>query len=328
MKVAILTDVVEPLGAEARAPAVIAGYEIVTAMAESAARVGRLSIDVVARRGTSIDVPLISLEPDELGAWPADAAAQQSFQDALYCQLVLARLLDGYDLVHCVTPVVTPLQLLAAAGVPLVLTVAWSASESAATLPFRLIAPSRLVVATVGGTALPLELGATPVPLSVDLAVYTPRPKVKRRPVLWLGSGGDSGLQSARDAAERLSVPLEAHDGGCQPGVLQRARSLLLPAAAPSVLDHVWAARATACGTPVVGCLDAGLEDVLDDPVVGALSRPGDAAELAAAVAACDIGWHAQRERRDRALALHGRSAMASRYRRLYDRALEQRPAS
>jgi hypothetical protein len=320
MKVAILTDLAETLSPDARQPAGIAGHEIAAAMSENARRIGRLSVDLVARRGTATEQPLVSVAPEDIGPWPEEPERHGRFLDAAYCQLILAGLLDGYDLVHCVAPLVTPLQLLAAAGSTIIQTVTTAEAEAASSLVARLLGPRALTVVTIVAGR---EGGLPVVPLSVDLDRYVLEPDAVRDHLLWLGSGGEPGLAIARVAARRLRIRLIApEDGGCAPALLSQAAALVLPGAAASALDHIWAARALACGTPVVACLGSGLEEQAGDVALAPAPEP---AALATVIAGCSTTADAAAARRDRVLGYHTRSAMAHRYRRIYDRAVAQR---
>jgi len=196
----------------------------------------------VARRGSRTPLPLISVDPDELlsdGATREEAALAE---EAILCQVALAGLLDGYDVVHTLSPAVGVLQIAAAQGSAIVQSIDHGASTA---IVRRLIAPERLV--------------QTERPAGVDLTRFRPAEQPRRDFVLWLG-GGDE--KSARAAAEALALPLRTFGDDDPVALLQHAHSLLHfePAC-------IWPLRALACGTAVSGWQGAGVDEgLLADP--------------------------------------------------------------
>jgi hypothetical protein len=319
MKIVLLADLAEPLGSQAESEPVILAWEIFCALHQYAATVRTFSIDLVARRGTQVTVPLISIDPDEIPYDKDDKLAWFACQESIYCQLVLSGMLAEYDLVHCVAPIVVPLQMLASSGTPIVQTIITEHTHPSAYLPRFLIASQLLrqvVVTNAWSGPDDLEI----VPLSVDLEEYKPGSGASPGSLLWIGTGSTNEESTAQSIGDYLGLPLEMVSGNTPPSVWQDAHALLYLNHEPSPCGAILPLRAMACGISVVGYHGAGLEAILGDSRdFGLLLPPGDKVGLAEAISQLSISPESMSKRRDRAVALYGRRTMASRYRHLYD---------
>jgi hypothetical protein len=316
LRLALLTDLRQPVLPTVRSPAAALAFDLAEGLAETAADTRELAVDLFARRGSWHGLPLVSVEPGRLGLRGARQAG--AAQEALYVQLILQGMLRGYDLVHCLAPVVAPLQLLTAQGIPVVQTLTVPATHPAALLPGRLIEP-RLLARTA---PLPLE-GAVEIPPGVDVTRFRPAASPAEDFLLWLGSGRRSEAEAAARAA---GLPLRIGTGAEIDGLLPHAHALLHLERSPASAGPLWPLRALACGTPVAGWAGAGLERLLDPPELGALAPAGDDLGLAAALRALPDRREVTAARRERVLGLYGRRAMVARYRELY-RSLATQPS-
>jgi hypothetical protein len=308
IRVALLADLEEPVGPDALGEEAAFAFELIEALAESARDLGGLAVDLVARRGSYRDVPLISIDPDEALA-PGGPLARFARQEAAYTQLVLSGMLASYPLVHCLAPLVSPLLVAASMGQRIVHGPLVPEGHPSTLIPRTLIAPTLLASATV--------------PPPIDLSRFRPSPSPEEAFVLWSGSGGARGRALALEAASALGSPLRALDEGDPAALLQGAIALLHLSEAPSPCGAVWPLRALACGTPVIAFRGGGLDDVVDHPSLGALLPPGDAGALAAAIERCPARARAGEVRRQWVLARHGRRAVAARWREIYAALLE-----
>jgi hypothetical protein len=318
LRLALLTGLGEPVGPDARAADAVLAFELAEGLLEIARDTGEIEVDLFARRGSWQGLPLVTLDPREVAPPPAHPLDPFAAAEALYTQLVVEGMLRGYDLVHCLAPVIAPLQMLAAMDVPVVQTVTVPPSYPAAKMPPRLIAPDLLRQAS----AQPQE-GAEAIPPGVDTTRFRPLAEPAEDFLLWLGSGP---RREAEGIASALALPLRSFRRGDPLPLLQGARALLHLGRHPSPAGPLWPVRALACGTPVAGWKGADLDEVLDRPGLGALASPGDLAGLAAALRDLPDRGHAAPLRRQHVLGRHGRRAMVGRYRELY-RELTTKPA-
>lgn len=247
IRILLIAGLEEPVSCDSRSDSAALAFELATALAECAAATDEIAVDLVARRGARTPLPLISVDPDELlsdGATKEEAALAE---EAILCQVALAGLLDGYDVVHTLSPAVAVLQIAAAQGAAIVQSIESGAS---AAIVRRLIAPDRLV--------------QTERPAGVDLTRFRPTEQPRRDFVLWLG-GGDE--ESARTTAESLALPLRTFGDDDPVALLQHAHALLHFEA-----TCIWPLRALACGTAVTGWQGSGIDESL-------LSSPSRSAE-------------------------------------------------
>src|SRR6476619_1996422 len=112
LRIALLADLAEAVGPDARRGEAALAWELAEGLAEVARDTGELTVDLFARRGSSRGLPLVSLDPGTIVPSPASSRDRPAATEALYTQLVLEGMLRDYDLVHCLAPVVAPLQLL------------------------------------------------------------------------------------------------------------------------------------------------------------------------------------------------------------------------
>jgi hypothetical protein len=318
LRIALLADLSEPLLPEARGEAAALGFEFACGLARCARESGEIAADLFARRGSRTPLPLVSLDPGELlpaGGW-AGEGERAAAVEALLCQVALSGLLEGYQVVHCLAPVLTALQIAAAGGAAIVQTLPGRRSSPRARVLTHLIAPQRLsqvVVAPRGAAGVRRH-----VPAGVDLTRFRPAARPGEEHLLWLGTGGAAGERAAAAAAEALGLPLRTFGDGEIEALLQHARALLHLAPGPSDWGHVWCLRALACGTPVAGWAGNGLEDLAAGPVLGALAPPGDGGALAEGLRALPPRRRTGAARRQVCLGRHGSRAMVARYREIY----------
>lgn len=315
LRLALLTDLREPVVPAARPAAAALAFDLAEGLAEIARETRELAVDLFARRGSWNGLPLVSVEPGRLGLRDREAGAAQ---DALYVQMILQGMLRDYDLVHCLAPVVAPLQLLASLGIPIVQTLTVAAGHPAARLPELLIEQRLLARAA----PVPRD-GVREIPPGVDVTRFRPAASPSGDFLLWLGSGRRS---EAAAVAQAAGLPLRTGPAGEADDLLRHAHALLHLERSPAPAGPLWPLRALACGTPVAGWQGAGLEPLLDPPETGALAPAGDAPALAAALRALPDRRTATPARRERILGLYGRRAMVARYREIY-RSLATKPA-
>jgi hypothetical protein len=320
VRIALLADLVEPVSADATAETAIVAYETARAMQAWTETSDGVAIDLFALHGSARWLPLVSIGLDELGSRADDPLERFAIQDAVYCQLWLDGMLRGYDLVHCLAPVVAPLQLLAGTGTAIVQTLVVPPSHPSYWLPPQLCPPTtfrRLALTRAIGTPADLPL----VGVGVDLARFVLADRAALH-LLWDGSGGEQGAACAAAVGERLGYPLQTVADGDPPGLLQRAVVLLHLAESASPCGTPWAVRALACGTPVAGWYGA-LEELAQEPDSGVLAPVGDWETLADRITRLPDRSVAGRRRREVALAKHGQAAMVARYRAVYRELLD-----
>jgi hypothetical protein len=158
--VAVLADLAEPLGPDATTEIGVTAYETVRAVAAWAASSGTATIDLFARRGSWRELPLVAVDPDELGPVPDDPLAWFAVQEAVYGRL-------------------------------------WSSGMLTGLLPRLLPGGALRRVAVAEVTAAALEIPA--VATCVDLSRFIPA-DVEGRHLVWDRSGGEAGAAVARAA--------------------------------------------------------------------------------------------------------------------------------
>lgn len=321
LRVALLAGLQAPVLPDGVEPETALAFDLAQGLAEHGRDTGgELEVDLFARRGSWRGVPLVTLDPEELPRIPG-VLGRFAVEDALYVQLVLAGMVRDYTIVHCLAPVVTPLQLLAATGSAVVQTLVVPPGHPAATLPPRLLSPDRLRrVAPVQG---PVVEGVHPIPPGVDLSRYAPvegaSDPVSTGFLLHLDTGRPRRERRwAEEVARRLGAPLLGPGDGELLPLLQTARAVLCLAAEPSPVGPVGALRAVACGTAVAGWEGGPLRSLAGTPGLLASAPVGDVEALAQAVRALQPRAEAAPVRRRTALARYGRRAMVARYRELY----------
>jgi glycosyltransferase involved in cell wall biosynthesis len=289
-------------------------------MRESSLHKGGITVDLFARRGSWRGLPLVSLDPDEIESTSADPLVWFAVQETMYTQLWMGGLLHGYDIVHCLAPVISPLLLVAAAGTPIVQSVTVAGTHPACWLASRLLPGSvfqRVAMSTDAGAALGLPV----IHACVDLARF----RVTDEPaeyLVWDGSGGEAGAASARAIGARLGYPIRSvadHDASA---VLRRAAALLHLAETASPCGFPWPLRALACGVPVAGWREV-LADVVSGSAIGALAPLGEWYTLAERLREIPSRGEFVHQRREMVLARYGSTAMAAQYRKIYRELLQ-----
>jgi hypothetical protein len=227
-------------------------------------------------------------------------------------------MLTGYDIVHCLAAVVTPLPFLVEAGTPIVETLLEAPDHPACWLLPRLL-PGRSVrrVAVAAATAAALDIPV--VPACVDLSRFVPA-DVPGRHLVWDGTGGEDGAAAAAAIGARLGYPVRTVGdlGDLDPvAVLQEAVAMLHLSTDAAGRGAPWAVRALACGTPAAGW-HGPLDGLADDPSCVALAPAGEWEVLADRIRSLPSRAEAGRRRREMALAHHGPTAMTARYRSIY----------
>jgi hypothetical protein len=322
LRVIILADLAEPVGPGAWNERAALAFEIADALRESSVDVGEFSIDLVARRGSWRGIPLISIDPDELQ--PADEPIGTfARQEAAYMQLVLAGMLSHYDVVHCLAPIVTPLQLLGSLGRPILHTAA-DPNHATTVLPMQLLGKEQLVQVSVGHRATTASPRVHVVPAPIDMTRFQPLATPASSYVVWLGSDPDAG-RAAREVAADLELPLKQAGDDDPAALLQHAAVLLHFDTTSAACGSVWTLRALSCGTPVAAWHECGVDELLAEPSLGAVAPRGDVRGLAAKVRALQATKAARAARRHAVLARHTRRSVVGRYRTLYQSIVEKR---
>lgn len=333
LRIALLAGLDEPVSTHARGEPAAFAFELASGLDCRARATQEVAADLFARRGSRTPLPLVGLDPGELMARENRAGSHEraAATEVLFCQAALAGLLEGYQVVHCLTPAIAALQIAAAAGAAVVQTIPGGRGLPAGRLLAHVVATWRL--AQVAATPFVRGLAAGTrrcVPAGVDLTRFRPVVQPRRRHLLWLGSGGTAGWRLALGAAAALDLPLRTFGDDEVEPLLQHAVALLHLDPRPAPWGAVWPLRALACGTPVAGWAGCGLEGLAAGPVLGVLAPPGDMGALIAAlrtlcprpIAAAAGGRQRrqvrQSQRRQVCLGRHGLRAMVARYCEIY----------
>jgi hypothetical protein len=320
-RVAILTDLVEPVGPDATTEVGATAYEIVRVIGRWAATSAVATVDLFARRGSWRELPLVSVDPDEIGPVPDEPLAWFAVQEAVYGQLWSNGMLAGYDLVHCIGGIVTPLPFLAAEGKPVLQTLLNSPNHPACWLLPRLLPGKFARVAVEASTAAALEIPV--VNTCADLSRFVPA-DVAARHLVWDGTGGQDGARVAAAIGTRLGYPVRTV-GDMEPvAMLQQAAVLLHLSTTASSCGAPWALRALACGIPVAGWKGS-LHGLATEPDCGVLAPAGEWKLLADGIRYLAMRGEAMRHRRGVVLARHSPTAMVAKYRAMYRELLEPR---
>lgn len=313
--IALLADLSEPIGPDAVTELGVVTYETAHALRDSSRKNGGITLDLFARQGSWRGLPLISLDPDEIGHPPAEPLAKFAVQESIYGQLWLSGMLQGYDLVHCLAPLVSPLQLMVAAGIPIVQTL-----TGAMTHPANWLSPRLLPRNMFRQVAMDRETGATlgipTIEPCVDLARFT-LTNAAIQHLAWDGSGGESAATAAQAIGERLGHPVRHVADLDASSLLERAGVLLHLSETLPTCGTPWALRALACGVPVAGWQE-GLDSVVSESAIGALAPAGEWSVLADRILELPVRGEYALRRRQMVLARHGPTALAANYRKIY----------
>jgi hypothetical protein len=321
MRIALLTDLVDTVEPNALASEAALAFEIADALAQSARDAGGFTLDLFARRGSWHGVPLVSVDLDELPRSSSKELDLFARQEAAYCQLILAGMLRDYQLVHCLAPVVTPLQLLSSMRVPIVQTVL-VAGHPSGNLPRVIL--RRGVFEQTSLVAAGCANGARVIVPSVDLERFQLHQPEPDGFILWMGTAGRKGHRAASTISGLLGIPLRTPTSGEPTELLCGARLLLHLTSKSSPAGSVWPLRALACGIPVAGWSGADLDALCNRSEIGALAPQGDCDLLVERIREVLAFPDAPQLRREMVLARHNRRAMTARYREVYSSILER----
>jgi hypothetical protein len=319
LKIALLADIEYELRPNAlHGPAAFA-HELAASLFQSAGETGGISVDLVARKHSISEVPLISIDAGNLGGKHEDPLDRYAFQDAIYMQLVLSGALDDYALVHCLAPVVSPLVLLSAKGIPVVQTILTNEAHPSAVLPPQLLGRGARQV-QVG----PYMLDETKavIPPSVDLYQFYPEAAPADDLLLWMGKENEEEI--ARSIAGSLGLAFMAFNETDAVAQLKDARLLLHTHAGDTPCDAVWLARALACGTPFAAWADKQLQSFFTRPELGAFAERNNIDQLFENIRDLPARNTGAGPRREYALAFFGRRGAAARYREVYKNLLSR----
>lgn len=314
LRIALLTDINEAIHPGSLSGESVFAYELVRSLKESAESIGAISLTLFARRHSSAGIPTVSLDPSEFGMAENKLDAY-AFQEALYVQLVLSGMLDGYQLIHSLAPIASPLLLLAQKGLPIIQTLVAGPEHPASRLCTK-IPGMKMQQVHIGPYQISDAYAA--IPPSVDLQEFYPHAKAEDDFIFWLGKTGEPSAILAEQIASDLKLPLRTAESGDPKELIRHARLLLHLPDSPSATESVWPLRALACGTAVAGWYSENLEKILFKPELGFFTKPGETEKLREGVQLIPNREIAGALRREFVLALYGRRAMAARYRDLY----------
>lgn len=314
LRIAVLADLTEQLGPFAVSDQAIFAYELARMLHESGETTGALSVTLFARRNSSCNMPTVSLDPAELGV-TQNAVDQSLVQEAMYVQLILSGMLDGYHLVHCLAPIVSPLLLLSHKGLPIVQTILFHSGHPAISLPAK-IPGTRIAQVNIG----PYSAGENhyAIPPSVDLQQFQPVNDPSEDFILWLGKSNPQTETIARSVAQAMNLPLKTAEAGDPVEFVKHARLLLHLPITHSACESAWLLRALACGTPVAGWGSDELRSLFHRPELGFLIPESETGKLLDGIREIMPRDVAGSIRREYVLAHYGRRAQAARYRELY----------
>lgn len=175
ISVLLVAPLDEPISATARNPAVQHAGEVIAALSTGARLHQGLALTVVAARGSMVDVPMISVDPHQLGE------TSEGVRALLLQAMAMTGEWDEYDLVHCLAPAAGATQLHAARGGALFYTPATSDD------PALLSALRRIGRVETGDPALPaaIEQGLHPVDPTRFTFAPPPRTRLARATGTW-----------------------------------------------------------------------------------------------------------------------------------------------
>lgn len=317
-RIALLTDISQEITPFSTSDEAVFAYELAAAMVRSAKDTGGIAVDVVARKSSTSDLPVVSVDPSGLGEIPGDPLQCFAWQDAVYSQLLMGGMLNGYALVHCLAPVVTPLLMLSANRVPVVQTIITNASHPSVTLPPKLMG-NRFRQVFVGPYQVADELAA--IPPSVDLSRFQPADKPADNFILYIGKKNEAVDQLATSV--NLAV-YTLQDG--EPEELVKNAAVVLQLAEDELpCRPVWLMRALACGTPVAAWSSDMPGRMFLRQELGVFVEKGNFVALANGIKNLPSRNIAQKTRREYALGMFGQRSQAARYRDIYKSVLLRR---
>jgi hypothetical protein len=317
MKVALLADLFELVEPNASSDLSILTFELADALREFARDVGGLSVDLIARRRSWQGLPLLSIDLAELPELKDASLDRFARQEAAYTQLVLSGALSDYDLIHCLAPIVAPLQLLAAMGRPIVQTLVTDSAHPSRRLVPVLINEKRIrrIAAT---SSIAQENNLLCINPAVDLNRFCVSETNKGSYLLWIKDDDRRKQQTAKQIARGLGLPLRTDLAADPVEVLQKATVLLSLAETPSPVGHQWALRALACGKAVAGWKGGGLDELLEPLGTETLVTQGDVGSLIERIGKLKDTPVVTSSRRQLVLALNGRRSIIQQYLECY----------
>lgn len=319
-RIALLTDLTHEVSPFATSHEAVFAYELAAAMIRSAQDTGGIAIDVVARKSSTAGLPLVSVDPSALGEVPADPLQRFAWQDAVYAQLLLGGMLNGYALVHCLAPVVTPLLWLSANRMPVVQTITTAAAHPSASLPPKLMG-SRFMQVSVGAYEVQGELAV--VPPSVDLAKFSPADNPTRN--FMLCTGNEKNMKAVQELAASLNLAVYTLHDGDPVKLLQHAAIVLQLSPGELPCGPVWLMRAIACGTPVASWSSAKFDRLFLRPELGVFVQENDFTALATGIRNLLQAQNTGAVLRQYAVGMFGQRSQAARYRDIYKSVLLRR---
>jgi hypothetical protein len=286
-------------------------YELVRALVAREHTMAAWQGTVFGRRGPETPFPMVSLDTSVLPSVPSAELGTFARNEAAYTHAVLAGLLDDFDLIHVIVPLLSPLLLLARTR-SILLQTRTASSDHPANAFLQAILGDRIhavgLSMSPSGHSPPRDIAP-----AVDLAELPILPPHPDGALLFTG-GGEQAVAHA--LAERLRRPLLVPS--------QRPwRETLAACWAVVHLSHErddptawWIAAALAAGRPVGTWAGGALDHLARVPERIALAPRGDIHRLAGAL--CELSPGATAPRREAALAHFGARAAAARYHELY----------
>jgi hypothetical protein len=267
------------------------------------------------------------------GDIPDDPLTSYAFQEAVYMQLVMSGALDSYEMIHCLAPIVTPLYVLAAKGMPVIQTVTTAASHPAASLlPCFLGKKMRQVlIGSYKFSSAVKSSVVSSIPPCINLQEWVPAagvfPQDHQDYLYWPGRKGDEGEEEARLVAAATKLPLFCATDG-HPAQLMRNARLIIDLSVPdTACGYTWLIRALACGLPVAAWDSKATQELFQRPELGVFAPEGDWRSLADRIPGAlangrsdvaGIKSDVAGIRREYAMGHFGQRALAARYREVY----------
>ena len=315
LRIALLTNLEEEFTSASTSNESVFTYELASALLQSAKNTGGISIDVIARKSVAGDLPVISIDPSELGEISVDPLNRFAYQDAIYSLLLLKGMLNEYALVHCLAPVVTPILLLAANGIPIVQTITVDSSHPCVDLLPKL-AGSRLRQVSIGAYDLHKNIAA--IPPSVDLSRFHPVTKPDDNFIFWPGKKDEKVLMEIKPIATSLGLPLYTFEDGNPEDMVKHARLTLYFPNGSLPCEPIWLIRALACGTPIASWSTPVFKQLFCRTELGIFANKNDITSLKEGIKNILPRDEGTTIRREYALGMFGQRSQAARYRDLY----------
>jgi hypothetical protein len=313
LRIALLTNIAAELGPDSTDNESVFAYELASALIASGKDVGGISVDIVARKSQESNLPVISVDLSGLGEIPDDPLHHFAYQDAIYSQLLMSGMLNDYALVHCLAPIVTPLLLLAANGIPVVQTITTLVSHPCVELLPKLIG-SHFRQVKIGPYQVQKQWAA--IPPSVDLTRFRPVDIPSDNFILCIGNP-EYQLKELRSIAG-VGLPLYTLKDGNPEELVKHAKLVMDLSYNSRPCDPVWLIRALACGTPISGWSSLMSTQLFRRPELGFFVNEGDIPSFLDGINNIIPRNMASSIRREYAQGLFGQRSQAARYRDIY----------